>query len=227
MCQILFWWNAILKKQYLTFVHNHCYAQPYYVAPELLLNDYTSKVDIWSIGIITYILLCGYPPFAGYNVHKTLELVQGATLEFGSPEWDTISAEAKEFTSQLLRRDPTCRPTANEAMQHPWLTMHGANDEDSTYVPFQNNSSNNKDDVRSSTVSSSFIGGSGDDGGATGTAIVGGGNDDSEVCYPPIKMDSEKSKRFRQFLRFSKLQKSLKRTLSVIPGFSPSELQKT
>jgi len=110
---------------------------PSYIAPEILYQDYTYKVDIWSIGVITYILLCGYAPFAGYDDHETLRLVQSANLEFGSPEWDDISSEAKDFVSQLLSRDPNRRPTATEAMNHPWLTKHGNNTSDSTFGPFK------------------------------------------------------------------------------------------
>jgi len=121
---------------------------PSYIAPEILYQEYTYKVDIWSIGVITYILLCGYAPFAGYDDHETLRLVQSANLEFGSPEWDVISSDAKEFVSQLLSRNPNQRPTATEAMNHPWLRKHGVNRNDSTFLPFnQKNLSSSGEDV--------------------------------------------------------------------------------
>jgi calcium-dependent protein kinase len=92
--------------------------------PEVLLNEYTYKVDIWSIGVIAYILLCGFAPFAGDSDLDTLHLVRTGPLEFPSPEWDDISAEAKDFVTQLLDRDPITRPTADEAMHHPWIAKH-------------------------------------------------------------------------------------------------------
>lgn len=97
---------------------------PYYVAPEILLQEYTYKVDIWSIGVIAYILLCGFAPFSGENDFDTLRLVESADLEFPSPEWDDISYTAKDFIRQLLNRDPIARPTADEAMHHPWIVQH-------------------------------------------------------------------------------------------------------
>jgi len=110
--------------------------KPYYLAPEILLQEYTYKIDMWSIGIITFILLCGYPPFAGYNDYETLELVRSAKLEFSSPEWDDITSEAKDFITLLLSRDPEMRPSAREAMNHPWLKKY-AHTNDTSFFPFQ------------------------------------------------------------------------------------------
>lgn len=110
---------------------------PYYVAPEVLTDSYNYKCDIWSIGIITYILLCGFAPFAGDDDLETLRLVETAKLEFPSPEWDDISPQARHFVSMLLHREAFQRPTAAEALQHPWITMfdpipidYGINDDD-------------------------------------------------------------------------------------------------
>jgi calcium-dependent protein kinase len=97
---------------------------PYYVAPEVLLHEYTYKVDIWSIGVIAYILLCGFAPFSGETDVDTLHLVQSGDLEFPSPEWDDISDEAKDFIRKLLDRDPDRRPTAAQALHHPWISKH-------------------------------------------------------------------------------------------------------
>ncbi|KAL3901728.1 MAG: hypothetical protein SGARI_006028 [Bacillariaceae sp.] len=79
---------------------------------------------MWSIGVIAYILLCGFAPFAGDTDYDTLQLVARAPLEFPSPEWDDISDEARDFVTKLLNRDPVQRPTADQALKHPWISKH-------------------------------------------------------------------------------------------------------
>ena len=82
---------------------------PYYVAPEVLKRDYTKSCDVWSIGVITYILLCGYPPFYGDSDTEIFESVRVGRYDFPSPEWDDISDEAKDFVNSLLKLDPSAR----------------------------------------------------------------------------------------------------------------------
>jgi calcium-dependent protein kinase len=94
------------------------------VAPEVLNGSYTYKCDIWSIGVIAYILLCGFAPFSGESDTETMQLVQHAELEFPSPEWDHVSEEAKAFITLLLQRDAFARPTAAEALENPWVAKH-------------------------------------------------------------------------------------------------------
>lgn len=82
---------------------------PYYVAPEVLRREYTNSCDIWSIGVITYILLCGYPPFYGDSDTQIFESVRVGRFDFPSPEWDDISDEAKEFVTLMLQKEPRNR----------------------------------------------------------------------------------------------------------------------
>jgi len=101
---------------------------PYYVAPEVLRREYTKSCDIWSIGVITYILLCGYPPFYGDSDTQIFESVKIGRFDFPSPEWDDISQSAKDFVIGLLKKNPNDRPTASNGLKHSWLTEQlGAN----------------------------------------------------------------------------------------------------
>jgi calcium-dependent protein kinase len=92
--------NAIMKTKVGT---------PYYVSPEVLNREYTKACDMWSIGVITYILLCGYPPFYGDSDQQIFESVRVGRFDFPSPDWDDISDEAKDFIKALLRKDPVKR----------------------------------------------------------------------------------------------------------------------
>jgi len=94
---------------------------PYYVAPEVLNREYTKSCDIWSIGVITYILLCGYPPFYGDTDNQIFDQVRSGRFDFPSPDWDGISDSAKNFIVSLVKRDPSKRLTAAEALQHKWI----------------------------------------------------------------------------------------------------------
>ena len=97
---------------------------PYYVAPEVLTEDYTNKCDVWSVGVIAYTVLCGYLPFDGKEDGETLRLVQAGHLEFPSPDWDDIGEEAKQFVQSMLQKDPRERPSATEALRHPWVAKY-------------------------------------------------------------------------------------------------------
>lgn len=94
---------------------------PYYVAPEVLNREYTKSCDIWSIGVITYILLCGYPPFYGDTDNQIFDSVRTGRFDFPSPDWDGISDSAKDFICSLLRRDPSKRLSASRALEHAWI----------------------------------------------------------------------------------------------------------
>ncbi|XP_041836018.1 calcium/calmodulin-dependent protein kinase type 1 isoform X2 [Melanotaenia boesemani] len=95
---------------------------PGYVAPEVLAQKpYSKAVDCWSIGVISYILLCGYPPFYDENDAKLFEQILKAEYEFDSPYWDDISDSAKDFIMHLMEKDPNIRYTCDQALQHPWI----------------------------------------------------------------------------------------------------------
>lgn len=95
---------------------------PGYVAPEVLAQrPYSKAVDCWSIGVISYILLCGYPPFYDENDSKLFEQILKADYEFDSPYWDDISDSAKNFISNLMQKNPEKRFTCDQALLHPWI----------------------------------------------------------------------------------------------------------
>merc|ERR1712000_781480 len=96
---------------------------PGYVAPEVLTADgYDKEVDLWSIGVITYILLCGFPPF--YNEHLPIlfESIMKAEYDYPEDYWDEISDTAKNFIDRLLVVEPDKRMTTKQALEHPWLS---------------------------------------------------------------------------------------------------------
>uniref|UniRef100_A0A8C9UXG4 non-specific serine/threonine protein kinase n=1 Tax=Scleropages formosus TaxID=113540 RepID=A0A8C9UXG4_SCLFO len=128
--------NAVLKLTDFGFAkettaHNSlatpCYT-PYYVAPEVLGPEkYDKSCDMWSLGVIMYILLCGYPPF--YSNHGLAispgmkKRIRMGQYEFPNPEWSEVSEEAKQMIRNLLKTDPTQRMTITEFMNHPWINQ--------------------------------------------------------------------------------------------------------
>ncbi|KAL3775698.1 hypothetical protein ACHAW5_007586 [Stephanodiscus triporus] len=101
---------------------------PYYIAPEVLQKKYDKSCDLWSVGIISYTLLCGYPPFNGANNDKILDSVRRGRFSFPSADWSCKSRESRDFVRRLLQKDPRRRMTAREAMVHPWILKHAAVD---------------------------------------------------------------------------------------------------
>jgi calcium/calmodulin-dependent protein kinase I len=95
---------------------------PGYVAPEVLMcESYDKSVDMWGIGIITYILLAGYPPFYAENDIALFEKIMNAEYDFEDDCWDDVSELAKDFIKHLLVKEASSRYTAEEAIRHPWL----------------------------------------------------------------------------------------------------------
>lgn len=92
-----------------------------YVAPEVLKGCYTEKCDIWSCGIILYILLCGYPPFKAKNIESLISLIEKGNYGFDSLEWNQVSNEAKSLISRMLIYNPKLRPSAEECLNDLWL----------------------------------------------------------------------------------------------------------
>ncbi|XP_055998357.1 serine/threonine-protein kinase DCLK2-like isoform X3 [Ostrea edulis] len=101
---------------------------PTYVAPEILSEiGYGLEVDMWAVGVITYILLCGFPPFRSPDRNQTelFEFIKAGEYEFLSPYWDNISPYAKDLIEHLLVVDKKKRYTAIETLSHPWILCNG------------------------------------------------------------------------------------------------------
>jgi serine/threonine protein kinase len=97
------------------------------VAPEVLKNiPYDQSVDMWSVGVIIYVLLCGYPPFANDNQSQLFQSIRMAEWKFVDKDWTGISEDAKDLIRKLLTIDPARRLTAKEALGSKWLVQDDA-----------------------------------------------------------------------------------------------------
>jgi len=94
---------------------------PFYVSPQVLAGKYTEKCDIWSCGVILYILLCGYPPFYGERDQDILKMVKKGKFAFPSPDWDDSTPKVKDLIVKMLAYEPDQRPSASDVMAHPWF----------------------------------------------------------------------------------------------------------
>ena len=97
------------------------YGTPYYIAPEVLKKSYNEKCDIWSLGVILYILLVGYPPFNGAEDSQIISAVKKGKYSLDEPEWDDVSEGAQDLVWKCLTYDPDKRTSASDALQHPWF----------------------------------------------------------------------------------------------------------
>jgi len=107
----------------------------YSMAPQVLQGDYDYKCDLWSIGVITYMLLSGHQPFWGpvrpmpWSKRRKImidRIRKGQYMRMTGECWSNVSKEAKDFVASLLQMDPNARPTAEEALQSPWMKLHPA-----------------------------------------------------------------------------------------------------
>jgi calcium/calmodulin-dependent protein kinase I len=102
-----------------------------YAAPEVMLKQGHGKaVDMWSLGVITYTLLCGYSPFRSENLSDLIEECRGGRIIFHERYWRDVSKDAKDFILTMLQPDPSKRVTSEEALKHPWLKGESASDRD-------------------------------------------------------------------------------------------------
>lgn len=106
-------------------VYREIVGSAYYVAPEVLKRNYGKEIDIWSAGVIFYILLSGVPPFYAENENAIFEAVLQGEIDFKSPPWPSISNSAKDLVKKMLIHDPKKRITAAKVLEHPWLRENG------------------------------------------------------------------------------------------------------
>ena len=96
---------------------------PYFISPEVIDGDYDLSCDMWSAGVLFYMLLCGCPPFYGDTNHEILLMVSRGEFEFNGKEWVNVSDNAKDLIKQLLI-NPVQRLTASQALQHRWIVRN-------------------------------------------------------------------------------------------------------
>lgn len=96
---------------------------PLYVAPEVLRGKYSFECDIWSLGVIMFMLLSGDPPFVGASEDKLFELIEKGNINFTGKIWHNVSAKAKDLISKILKVNPKKRATGNQILKHPWFNM--------------------------------------------------------------------------------------------------------
>ena len=96
---------------------------PYYVSPEVLKGNYNKQCDMWSVGVISYILLTGCPPFQGENLAEVYNEILYEKLKLYRSDWEELSAHSLEFVKSMLKKNPDSRLTPDEALKHPFITQ--------------------------------------------------------------------------------------------------------
>ncbi|MCL7035655.1 hypothetical protein MKW94_005984, partial [Papaver nudicaule] len=94
---------------------------PYYMAPEVLKRNYGPEIDIWSAGVILYILLCGVPPFWAESEQGVAQAILRGTIDFKRDPWPNVSENAKNLVQQMLEPDPKLWLNAKQVLEHPWI----------------------------------------------------------------------------------------------------------
>ena len=102
------------------------FGTPYYIAPEVLKGKYTEKCDIWSLGVILYILLCGKPPFNARTDEEIYNKVRIGKFAYSDPSWKSRSDHVKDLINKMLTYDPEKRISASDCLQHPWIVKEAA-----------------------------------------------------------------------------------------------------
>ncbi|KAK1359208.1 Protein kinase domain-containing protein [Heracleum sosnowskyi] len=97
---------------------------PAYVAPEVLEGNYSTKVDIWSAGVLLHALLIGLLPFHGSSVESVFEAVKNVNLDFKGDKWESISQPARDLLAHMLTRNVSSRFTADDVLSHPWIRFY-------------------------------------------------------------------------------------------------------
>ncbi|KAL6503000.1 Calcium-dependent protein kinase 7 [Orobanche hederae] len=100
---------------------NEIVGSPYYMAPEVLKRNYGPEIDIWSAGVILYILLCGVPPFWAETEQGVAQAIIRSIIDFKRDPWPNVSDNAKDLVKKMLHPDPSRRLTAQQVLEHPWL----------------------------------------------------------------------------------------------------------
>jgi len=108
---------------------------PFYVAPEVLSGSYNEKSDLWSVGAIMFVLLCGYPPFGGKDDKAVMDKVKTGDYAFKPKYWDAVSKAAKTLITKLLEMNPKKRLGAEEALADPWVAREAP---EASYEPLSN-----------------------------------------------------------------------------------------
>ncbi|KAL2239923.1 UNVERIFIED_CONTAM: Calcium-dependent protein kinase 8 [Sesamum indicum] len=100
---------------------NEIVGSPYYMAPEVLKRNYGPEIDVWSAGVILYILLCGVPPFWAETEQGVAQAIIRSVIDFKRDPWPRVSDNAKDLVKKMLDPDPSRRLTAHQVLEHPWL----------------------------------------------------------------------------------------------------------
>ncbi|KAL9316639.1 hypothetical protein ACSQ67_017640 [Phaseolus vulgaris] len=118
-------WRPTVHSPSPKHVYRDIVGSAYYVAPEVLHRSYGKEVDIWSAGVILYILLSGVPPFWAETERGIFDSILQGHIDFESSPWPSISSSAKDLVRKMLTKDPKKRITSAQVLEHPWLKEGG------------------------------------------------------------------------------------------------------